>query len=435
MSLTRSEVSPDTSAHSCCDGADGLLSPEVARERLLQLLDGPLECESVALEALHGRVLSAPIISPMAVPRHTNSALDGIALAWPKNEVEAASSWRCVGRQLAGQALQAAPGRGECIRITTGAALPPGVDTVIMQERLQWQDDWVRIQQPQKVRRGQNVRQAGEDIVSGSCVLGAGVRLNAAHLGLLASLGLTRADVYRRPRVAVFSTGDEVTTPGKALGESGIYDANRYMLMALVQQHGEVLDLGILPDCQQSISDALHQAAQQADLVLTSGGVSAGEADMTQRALHAEGQVAFWRLALKPGKPLACGYLGPHKTVFLGLPGNPVAAMVTFLQFAAPLLAKLQGLSAQQGMLRRHTALSDQLITSRLGRTDFLRGVHYSDDQGQLRVRDVGPQGSGILSTMAQADCLIEIGPEQERIEPSAPVSIQLLTHSPLCYP
>lgn len=431
MSRTRPATSTDASVHSCCDGTDELLSPQVARERLLQLIDGSsVSSESVALEALHGRVLSAPIISPMAVPRHTNAAMDGIALAWPDSKVDEASRWRCVGKQLAGQSLQAAPAPGECMLITTGAPLPPDVDTVIMQERLQWDGDRVRIQQPQGVRRGQNVRQAGEDIASGSCVLDPGTRLNAAHLGLLASLGLTSAEVYRRPRVAVFSTGDEVTLPGEVLGESGIHDANRYVLMALVQEcGGEVLDLGILPDCQQSISNALHQAALQADLVLTSGGVSAGEADMTQRALHAEGQVAFWRLALKPGKPLACGYLGPQKTVFLGLPGNPVAAMVTFLQFAAPMLAKLQGLPAQQGLLRRHTALSDQPINSRLGRTDYLRGVYYSDAQGQLRVREAGPQGSGILSSMALADCLIEVGPEQERIEPGAPVTIQLLTY------
>ncbi|MGO2132871.1 MAG: molybdopterin molybdotransferase MoeA [Halomonas sp.] len=431
MSLSRSASSLDISAHSCFAETDGVLAPQEARERLLSLIDGPLEPEQVALEELHGRVLSAAIISPMAVPRHTNAAMDGIALAWPDvdaNTDAVSDGWLCVGKQLAGQPLQAAPGRGECIKITTGAPLPPAVDTVIMQERLQWQGDQVYVQQPQRVRRGQNVRQAGEDIAAGNRVLGVGMRLNAAHLGLLASLGLSHADVYRRPRVAVFSTGDEVTMPGHPLSESGIYDANRYALMALVREHGgDVLDLGILPDCQQTISDALYQAAEQADLVLTSGGVSAGEADMTQRALRAEGQVVFWQLALKPGKPLACGRLGPRGTVFLGLPGNPVAAMVTFLQFAAPLLARLEGQTAQQGLPVRRMALSDQTISSRLGRTDFLRGIHYSDDTGQLRVREAGPQGSGILSSMAMADCLIEIGPEHDRIEHGAPVTIQLL--------
>lgn len=433
MSLLRSEQASELGVHSCCDATDNLMAPQEARKRLLSLIDGPLESEQVALEALHGRVLSAPIVSPMAVPRYTNAAMDGIALAWPDANADTLSnSWLCVGKQLAGQPLHAAPGRGECVRITTGAPLPPAVDTVIMQERLEWQGDRVRIQQLHGVRRGQNVRQAGEDIAAGSSVLSAGTRLNAAHLGLLASLGLSRVAVYRRPRVAVFSTGDEVTAPGQPLGESDIYDANRYALMALVRQHGgEVLDLGILPDCQQTISDALYQAAGQADLVITSGGVSAGEADMTQRALRAEGQVVFWQLALKPGKPLACGHLGPRRTVFLGLPGNPVAAMVTFLQFAAPLLARLEGQSAQQGLPVCRTALSDHAISSRQGRTDFLRGVHYSDDTGQLRVREAGPQGSGILSSMAQADCLIEIGPEYDRIEPGAPVTIQLLR----CYP
>lgn len=422
-------------SHSCfAVEEDALLAPTEARERLLSLVAGPVEAEPVALEALLGRVLSAPVISPMAVPRHTNAALDGIALAWPEigYEPNALDSWQCVGKQLAGQAIQAAPGPGECVTITTGAPLPPGVDTVIMQERLEWQGERVRVLQPESVRKGQNVRLAGEDIAEGSRVLAAGTRLQAAHLGLLASLGLSEVAVHRRPRVAVFSTGDEVTAPGQPLGESGIFDANRYALMALVREHGgEVLDLGILPDCQQAISRALHQAAEQADLIITSGGVSAGEADMTQRALRDEGQMAFWRLAMKPGKPLACGQLGPRKAVFLGLPGNPMAAMITFLQFAAPLLARLQGQPAAQGLPPRRTARADQAITSRRGRTDFVRGVHYSDDKGQLRVREAGPQGSGILSSMALADCLIEIGPEHDRIEPEAPVTIQLLR----CYP
>lgn len=428
-----SRSAPRDTGHSCCAETDGLLAPAEARERLLALIEGPLAAETVALEALQGRVLAAPVVSPMAVPRHTNAAMDGIALAWPSDRPQAISGgWRCVGRQLAGQTILPAPGPGECVTITTGAPLPPGVDTVIMQERLEWQGERVRVVQPEGVRKGQNVRQAGEDIAQGASVLPAGTRLHAAHLGLLASLGLSEVAVHRRPRVAVFSTGDEVTAPGQPLGESGIYDANRYALMALVRDHGgEVLDLGILPDCQQTISEALQRAAEQADLIITSAGVSAGEADMTQRALRAEGRVAFWRLALKPGKPLACGQLGPRRTPFLGLPGNPVAAMVTFLQFAAPLLARLQGRTAAQGLPPRRTALADEAIISRQGRTDFVRGVHYSDSKGRLRVRESGPQGSGILSSMALADCLIEIGPEHDRIEPDAPVTIQLLR----CYP
>ncbi|WP_084155765.1 gephyrin-like molybdotransferase Glp [Halomonas halocynthiae] len=423
------ESPSNVNAHCCLAETDGLLSPQEARERLLSLITGPLEAESVALEALHGRVLSAPVISPMAVPRHTNSAMDGIALAWPEAGTgNIDEGWLCVGRQLAGMPLPHAIGHGECIKITTGAPLPSGVDTVIMQERLQWQGDRVYVQQPQSVRQGQNVRQAGEDITVGSKVLNAGTRLNAAQLGILASLGLTRCDVHRRPQVAVFSTGNEVTAPGQPLGESGIYDANRYALMALVREHGgDVLDLGILPDRQQDIRDALCQAAEQADLVLTSGGVSEGDADMTQRALRAEGQMAFWQLAMKPGKPMACGYLGSRRAVFLGLPGNPVAAMVTFLQFAAPLLARLEGQLAHQGLPVCRTAVSDQVINSRLGRTDFLRGCHYSDTAGQLWVREAGPQGSGILSSMALADCLIEVGPQQDRIDIGTPVTIQLL--------
>lgn len=426
-------------SYSCFVDTDGLLAPAEAREQLLLLVDSPLEAEKVALDALLGRVLSAPIISPMAVPKRTNSAMDGIALTWPapadeltEANAKTSISWQCIGKQLAGQAIHTSPGPGQCVVITTGALLPPGTDTVIMQEQLQWRGEQVRVLQPEGVLKGQNVRLAGEDIAKGRTVLPAGTRLHAAHLGLLASLGLSEAAVHRRPKVAVFSTGDEVTAPGATLTDAGVFDANRYALMGLVREYGgEVLDLGILPDCQQAISQALHQAAEQADVLITSAGVSAGEADMTQRALRAGGNIAFWQLAMKPGKPLACGQLGKRKVVFLGLPGNPVAAMVAFLQFAAPLLARLQGQPAAQGLPPQQSARVEQAITSRLGRTDFLRGVHYSDDKGRLRVHEAGPQGSGILSSMALATCLIKIGPEHDRIEADAPVTIQLLR----CYP
>ncbi|TLF47401.1 molybdopterin molybdenumtransferase MoeA [Halomonas urmiana] len=419
---------------SCFDLGERMLTVTEAGERLATLIEAPLPAERVALSELHGRVLAEDAISPIDVPQNTNAAMDGIALAWP-DDAARPGEWRRVGEVLAGgqrgERLQA----GECVRITTGAPLPPGADTVVMREQLDEsyddpQGERVVIDRPERVRRGQHVRRAGEDIPRGHRALPAGTRLGAAELGLLASLGLAEARVHRRPRVALFSTGDEVVAPGAPLPPAGIYDANRHTLAGLlVEQGAEPMDLGILPDDRQAMEAALREAADTADMVITSGGVSVGQADFTRAALETVGRLAFWRIAIRPGRPMACGLLGERGVPFLGLPGNPVAVMVTFLQFVAPLLARLQGRGAVGP--RRLTAIADEALNSRRGRTDFLRGIFHAADDGRLHVRSTGAQGSGILSSMVAANCLIELADDREGVAPGEAVSIQPLHRLP----
>ncbi|GAA3894523.1 hypothetical protein GCM10022228_02120 [Halomonas cibimaris] len=407
---------------SCFALDDQLLNVDQARRTLLTLVETPLCHERVALPNAHGRRLAERIIAPIDVPQNTNAAMDGIALAWQPGQ----SRWPLVGRALAGVPFRATLSAGECITIATGAPLPAGADTVIMREQLTQHDDDVVVSTPERVRTGQNVRRAGEDIARGSVALDAGERLDAARLGFAASLGVDEVTVYRRPRVAVFSTGSEVTAPGEALPEAGIFDANRFTISGLLREHGaEVVDLGILPDCPATIRQALDQAAKKADLVLTSGGVSMGQADYTREALGALGKLAFWRVAMRPGKPLACGWLGEARTPFVGLPGNPVAAMVAFLQFVAPLLGRLH--DQPDPTPRRLTAAADEALSGREGRCDFIRGVYSVSAGGQLTVRSTGAQGSGILASMVDANCLIELPDTCAAVSPGETVTIQPL--------
>ncbi|WP_280553050.1 gephyrin-like molybdotransferase Glp [Halomonas sp. 25-S5] len=414
---------------SCFDLGERMLPVAEARARLAGLVEAPLPAERVALGELHGRVLAEDAVSPIDVPQNTNAAMDGIALAWPADD-EWPGEWRVVGEVLAGRRREEPLGESECVRITTGAPLPPGADTVIMLEQLEARGETVVVNHPERVRPGQNVRQAGEDIPRGQTALHAGTRLGAAELGLLASLGLVDASVHRRPRVAIFSTGDEVTAPGKPLPPAGIFDANRYTLAGLLAEQGaELLDLGILPDDREAMVAALTDAAGRADMVITSGGVSVGHADFTRAALEAVGRLAFWRIAIRPGRPLACGLLGERGVPFLGLPGNPVAVMVTFLQFVAPLLSKLQGRPLHEP--ERLFAIADEALKSRLGRTDFLRGRYHADAEGRLHVCSTGAQGSGILSSMVAANCLIELTDDRKGAAPGEMVSIQPLHRLP----
>ncbi|MCA0917666.1 MULTISPECIES: gephyrin-like molybdotransferase Glp [Halomonas] len=393
------------SSLSCFDLGEHMLSVDEARQALLTLVDGQLATESVALAQAHGRVLAKPVTAPFNVPGHTNSAMDGIALSWPEEGV--AGSLRRVGSALAGRPFAGRVGSGECVSITTGAPLPAGTDTVIMVEQLQQHGDVVDILQADRVKRGQNVRQAGEDLRRGEVALESGRRLEAAALGLLASLGCASVEVRRLPRVAVFSTGDEVTAPGQPRADAAIYDANRFTLMGMLQEHGaDVLDLGIVPDDPQALEGALAQAAQLADLVVSSGGVSVGQADHTRAALERLGRLTLWRIAMRPGRPMACGVMGDGATPFLGLPGNPVACMVTCLVFVIPLVRKLQGRELRSPAWQ---AVADSDFRSREGRTDYSRGVLKRSDDGTLRVVNTGSQGSGILSSMVAAECLVEI--------------------------
>ncbi|SDL70646.1 molybdopterin molybdotransferase [Franzmannia pantelleriensis] len=407
---------------SCFELGERMLSVGEARAALDGLFATPLETQQVPLEALLGRVLAEPLVSPIDVPQNTNAAMDGIALAWPEHPLR---RWPVVGDVLAGQRWSQPLAAGTALRITTGAPLPDGADTVIMSEQLAADGDRaVEISRAERVRRGQNVRQAGEDIARGQRVLDAGTRLQPQHLGLLASLGLAGASVHRRPRVAIFSTGDEVTAPGQPLPEAGIYDANRFTLRGMLTRLGvEVVDLGILADCRERVVSALAAAAGDHDMLITSGGVSVGQADWIKAALNELGELGFWRIAIRPGRPLACGRLGPRQVPFFGLPGNPVAVMVTFLEFVQPVLRRLQGEPDWQPP--RLTARAEGALDSRLERVDFVRGIYRCDADGQLWVRSTGAQGSGILSSMSAANCLIEIDASRAGVASGEAVTVQ----------
>ncbi|WP_447044528.1 molybdopterin molybdotransferase MoeA [Vreelandella sp. H-I2] len=417
---------------SCFDLGEKMLSVDEARQALATLIEQPLGSEQIPLAQAHGRRLTTAIQAPINVPQNTNAAMDGVALALPRQGIGAKQThWPLAGEVLAGQYRSELVPAGHCVRITTGAPLPPGTDTVVMSEQLREPSDekpaHVIIESPELLKHGQHVRQAGEDIAIGETALHEGARLDAASLGLLASLGYAEVTVCRRPKVAIFSTGNEVTAPGEPLPKAGIYDTNRFTLMGLLTEQGaEVIDLGILQDDLDATKTALQQAAEQSDLVITSGGVSVGQADFTRTALEQLGRLAFWRVALRPGRPMACGWLGESRTPFVGLPGNPVAVMVTFLQFVTPLLDRLHG--QPMSPPRRLHAIADHLLKSRLKRTDFIRGIYHTDNNGQLHVRSTGAQGSGILTSMVAANCLIELADDQDGAQPGEVVSIQPLT-------
>ncbi|MBD3895159.1 molybdopterin molybdenumtransferase MoeA [Halomonas sp. ML-15] len=407
---------------SCFELGERMLSVDEARAALDALFATPLGTERVPLAGLLGRVLAEPLVSPLNVPQQTNAAMDGIALAWPERPP---TRWPVVGEVLAGQRWAQPLAPGTALRITTGAPLPEGADTVIMSEQIEEGGDGaVVISRAERVRRGQNVRQAGEDIAFGQSVLDAGTRLLPQHLGLLASLGLSEVSVYRRPRVAIFSTGDEVTAPGQPLPEASIYDANRFTLRGMLTRLGaDVHDLGILADQRERVVAALAEAVSDHDMIITSGGVSVGQADWIKAALNELGELGFWRIAIRPGRPLACGRLGWRQVPFFGLPGNPVAVMVTFLEFVQPVLRGLQGEPGWQPT--RLTARAEMTLNSRLERVDFLRGVYRCDADGQLWVRSTGAQGSGILSSMNAANCLIEIEASRAAVARGETVTVQ----------
>jgi molybdopterin molybdotransferase len=394
-----------------------------AREYIRAFLTPVAAFERLHLRAALGRVLAQQIRSSINVPSHDNSAMDGYAVRFADLERNVESSLKVVGASFAGKPFQGSVGRGEAVRIMTGGVMPSGCDTVIMQERVRVADG--RLQVPGGQQQGANVRYAGGDIKAGQVVFESGQILRPAELGMIASLGIGEVSVYRRLRVAFFSTGDELVPVGGSLAAGQIYDSNRYTIFGMLTRLGvDAIDMGAIRDDPAAIESAFTQAAQAADVVITTGGVSVGEADFVKQLLAKLGDVLFWKIAMKPGRPLAYGKVG--QAHFFGLPGNPVSAMVTFYEFVREALLVLMGVP-QPRPLPILKAICTSAIKKAPGRTEFQRGILEQGADGQWTVRVTGDQSSGILSSMSQADCFIVLPDAQGNTSAGASVDVQLL--------
>jgi len=372
------------------------------------------------LQALD-RVLSEDIQASMHVPPHDNSAMDGYALHSRDIPENGSCELVVVGSSYAGHPFPGHCRQGECIRIMTGAVMPDGLDTVIPHEHVQMLDK-SNIRIDGRTRAGDNVRLAGEDIRQGQCVLPHGRRITPADLGLIASLGITQVKVKRLLRVAFFSTGDELRGIGEVLRPGEIHDSNRYTLYAmLIHQHCQVTDLGVVRDDPDELRAVLQAAALEHDVIISTGGVSVGDADHVRQVFAEIGDLAFWKVAMKPGRPLTFGYLG--NALFFGLPGNPVAVMVCFCQFVQPALQRLSGEDTLLPLTLQ--AVTTSALKKRAGRTEYQRGVLSQAEDGRLIVCKTGNQGSGILLSMSRANCFIVLPAADTRVEPGTKVMVQ----------
>ena len=408
-------------AASCAEPESPLtLTVEDARARILAGVSPLQSRERLALRNGLDRILGEDIISPLDVPGHTNSAMDGFALS-AVDLTEPGVELTVIGTVYAGESFQGSCRSGECVRIMTGAPIPTGTDTVVMQEQTRTlAPDRVRIEGTH--RKGQNIRQAGEDIAEGAVVLKTGKRLTPADLGILASLGFGEISVKRRPKVAFFSTGDELRAIGETLQPGELYDSNRYTLYGMLQRAGvELIDLGVVRDEPDALKEAFEQAAEAADVVLSTGGVSVGEADYTKSILQSLGEIGFWQIAMKPGRPLTFGRL--DEALFFGLPGNPVAVMVSFYQFVLPALHALACGEVYLPLTLK--ARCEDKLRKRAGRFEFLRGNMQQTADGNYQVTSLGQQGSGILTSMSQANCFILLDTACDGVEAGDSVTVQ----------
>ncbi len=431
------------------------LSADMVHTFLNQLVEPVTEVEEVAIFDALGRVLAADIISPISVPPHDNSAMDGFALDGAQLTPDAPLTLKVVGTALAGKGWTGTVNPGECVRIMTGAIMPTGLNTVVPQELCTLADDRVSI--PTGIlKTGDNRRFKGEDLMQGRPALPKGELLTPAALGLVASLGLKTVPVLRRLKVAYFSTGDEILSLGEPPREGAVYDSNRYTVFGLLTRLGcQVIDMGVVRDQPEALEAAFVQAALQADAVITSGGVSVGEADYTKAMMKKLGDVAFWKIAMRPGRPMAVGYLSRDKlassaykesvnsyqnksnhthtpslntsgaAVLFGLPGNPVAVMVTFLAFVRPALLHMMGSNARPTPLLQ--AQSQEVIRKKPGRTEYQRGRVSTAPDGSLQVQTTGNQGSGVLSSMVQANGLIVLHHGQASVAIGETVDVMML--------
>ena len=399
---------------SCIAGYDPKALPVAqAQEFIARLVPRVRAVEKLALRAALGRVLAADVVSPINVPADDNSAMDGYAVRSAELAAHGASELTVAGAGFAGGRFEGRVGARECVRIMTGAVMPEGLDTVVPQEFVEREGDTVRIPAG-VVRAGDNRRLAGEDLARAAVALAAGRVLRPADIGMLASLGAAEVAVFRRLRVAFFSTGNELRSVGEPLDAGAVYDSNRYTLWAMLQRLGiEALDLGVVRDDPAALEAAFRDAARDADAVITSGGVSVGEADHTKAVMAKLGDVLFWRIAMRPGRPMAIGRIesAGHDAILFGLPGNPVAVMVTFYAFVRDALLAMSGATPTPLLTLR--AASVMPIRKKPGRTEYQRGVVTRSDNGDWQVRSTGSQGSGILRSMSEANGLVVLRHEQ----------------------
>lgn len=389
-----------------CFSAPDLLTVAQAQQLLVDAMSPLTDIESIRISDADKRIVAQDVVSPINVPQHDNSAMDGYALCdaglRSSTSCELLTEFTLVGDSFAGRPFVGELIHGQCIRIMTGAVIPVGTDAVIMQEQTVVNEQAVTITKP--VKLDANIRRAGEDIAQQQVVFTAGHRLNAIDLGLLASLGCAQVDVWRKLKVAILATGDELTYPGEPLAPGHIYETNSVVIQQMLSRFGaDVLSLGIIADDKEAIAAAFTQADDYADVVISSGGVSVGEADYTKTVLDEMGRTAFWKVAMKPGKPFAFGKL-PNSS-FMGLPGNPVSAAVTFQQLVLPALFRLAGTTMPTP--KTLTAITQTEIRKRAGRTDFQRGVWSVDETGQVIVTPLSAQGSGMLSSLSTANCFV----------------------------
>lgn len=402
-----------------CD-EPSLLPLADALARMQATVQSVTETETVSLQFALDRILAQPIIAGLDVPAHDNSAMDGYALrALSNSDSDLTQPLRLIGTALAGHPFAGHVETGCCVRIMTGAPLPSGADCVVMQENTHANGEWISINQ--KPHPDENVRHRGEDIAAGDLILAQGKHLGPVEIGLLASLGINSVGVFRRLRVAVLSTGDELTPPGQPLAPGQIYDSNRYSIIAMLQRLGaEIIDIGLIHDDATAISNALSSAAAQADAVISSGGVSVGDADFVKDVLDELGNIGFWKVAIKPGKPFAFGSIGNCK--FFGLPGNPVSALVTMHQLALPILRQMAGETVEPELLLPITAQT--AFKKQPGRCDFQRGRLGANGERTVVSRN-GAQGSGVLTSLSGANCYVVL--ERERGSVSADETVNVL--------
>ena len=412
---------------SCLSGYDPDALPVRDAQRIINAFIEPLDGhEAVPLLSALGRVLAADIVSPISVPAHDNSAMDGYAFRGAQLLDDAPASFAVIGTVHAGRPSDAAPQAGQCVRIMTGGVMPEGCDTVIPQELVATTSEQAITIAPGVLRTGDNRRFAGEDLMAGSAALKAGKVIRPADLGLIASLGIATVSVRRRLRVAFFSTGDELRSIGQPLDAGCVYDSNRYTLFGMLTRLGcDIVDMGIVRDDPAALEAALREACANADAIVTSGGVSVGAADYTRDIMAKLGDVTFWKIGMRPGRPLAFGRISSEgNSAFLfGLPGNPVAVMVSFYFFARAALLRMMGADAPLALVK---VRSGAAIRKKPGRTEYQRGILATSDAGVQEVRITGSQGSGILRSMAEANCMVVLHDEQGSVAAGDMVDVLL---------